>query len=245
MNNKDNQHCILFLLLLTIISSFIPVSAVMADDTKEIRWYGIYDDYSQVSLDEIKQYFDQIIQVGSTDLHQEDIIERFGEPSDTYATGASDYLLYYSMNDQESAILFFQFFSEKKADEIRQDKATNTEDDTPLIDLGLTSSEAYLVEANILVLNRNHYEPIKMTLEEVEAWQNTKEDDQKLTTMNELVEKIGDPSEKDYNFKQEVWMYTWYRNSEKVDGLTYLMVIADSDNIIQSIQSQEKPEDQQ
>ncbi|XJS10012.1 hypothetical protein ACF3NG_07655 [Aerococcaceae bacterium WGS1372] len=238
-NNQKNKGIRLLFLLVILLSANVTVTAIgesqSTDYTDEIRWYGVYDNYSQLSLDEINQHFEQIIKEGSTDHQQEDIIELFGEPSDCYMTGASEYLIYYSMNDLESVILYFHFFSEKKAEEISKTTAENSTDDTRASEEELSETDLYLSEVNKLVLNQSNFTPLKMSVEEVKEWQDSQEDDRRIKTRDELIDHIGEPSEIIYNFKQDKWTYTWYRNNKNVDGLTYLSAEVDSANNIQLI----------
>ena len=88
-----------------------------------IRWFGAYDDLPQIPLDELKSTFETFISEGSTDMTKEEVIELAGEPAETFDAGASEFLLYYSMNDEESAILYAQIFSEEKAAEASSGQA--------------------------------------------------------------------------------------------------------------------------
>lgn len=249
MNNRQRNKIILFLFLLVTISSSMLATTVSGesqtiDYTEEIRWFGVYDEFPQVTLEAINQYFDQILEVGSTDLHQKDIIDLFGEPSGNYSAGASDFLIYYSINDAESVILYFQLFSEEKVGAISQGTAVHSDSDASSVDSD-PMNDSYLIEVNKLVLNQSHFEPLKISSEEVKAWQDASDGDRRITDIDELVDIIGMPSEVMYNFEQEVWTYTWYRTSEKVDGLTYLSAEVASDNTIQSIQSLDNSKDKE
>lgn len=212
-----------------------------------IRWYGVYDDYPQLTLDEIKQYYEHIIKEGSTELNREDIIELLGQPSDEYVVGASEFLVYYSINDSESIIVYLQLFSQELADELNESMASNTsieeaeaaeselESTESEVEDEVVESEPYLIEVSKLVVNDNDFQPLKLSEDEVRIWQESDEDDREISTIDDLTNLIGPASEVIYNFEADLWVYNWFRNSDAVEGLNYLSVVVDNNQKIQSL----------
>ena len=212
------------------------------DKVNYIRWFGAYDDLPQIPLDELKSTFETFISEGSTDMTKEEVIELAGEPAETFDAGASEFLLYYSMNDEESAILYAQIFSEEKAAEASSGQAASTES----VESTETEEEfaaPYLTEVNLLLVNETAFEPLNITLEEIETWQDSECDNREFTTFEELQELIGEPSEITYRFEDESWLYAWIRNSEETDSIDYVMAEIDADGNIVELNTIEDSEE--
>lgn len=212
------------------------------DKVNYIRWFGAYDDLPQIPLDELKSTFETFISEGSTDMTKEEVIELAGEPAETFDAGASEFLLYYSMNDEESAILYAQIFSEKKAAEASSGQAASTESvESTETEEGFAAP--YLTEVNLLLVNETAFEPLNITLEEIETWQDSESDNREFTTFEELQELIGEPSEITYRFEDESWLYAWIRNSDETDSIDYVMTGVDADGNIVELNTIEESEE--
>lgn len=212
------------------------------DKVNYIRWFRAYDDLSQTPLDELKSTFETLISEGSTGMTKKEVIELAGEPAETFDAGASEFLLYYSINDEESAILYAQIFSEEKAAEASNAQAASTE--------AVESTEPeegfaapYLTEVNLLLVNETAFEPLNITLEEIETWQDAESDNREFTTFEELQELIGEPSEITYRFEDESWLYAWIRNSNETDSIDYVMAEVDADGNIVELNTIEDSEE--
>lgn len=200
-----------------------------------IRWYGVYDGFPQIDLKLINESFYKLIEKGSVDMNRDAIVELIGEPSESYEVGTSEFLLYYSMNDTESAIMYVQLFSEELAAE-----ASETADIESMVESEASSTEneykePYLAEVSKLIVNERDFQELSITEDEVIEWQEADEDDREFTTIDELVDRIGFASEELYNFQNETWLYNWYRDSESVEGLSNLSATFDKESLIQSL----------
>lgn len=233
------QKLRLQLMGLLILLLFIPVNIQASSGSIElteedkvdyIRWFGVYDDEVQIDFSDIKDNFKTLVGEGSVEYKQSDVTQLLGEPADTFEVGASEFLLYYSMNNTESAILYVQLFSEELASQ-----------DQPLENADFP--EPYMVEANILIVNESDFTTLKISEEDVRQWQKRLDESKEEIIIDELIEKIGEPSELTYNFEQSSWQYAWHRNSEVVSGLNYLSAEADQDGRLVSLDTYDESDE--
>lgn len=203
-----------------------------------IRWFGTYDEQSQLTLEELQTGFEKILAEGSTKTSREEVIDILGNPAETFSAGASEFLVYYSINDAESNIVYVQLFSKEKAAD------ANAMDDSGETNEEKSYDDVYLNEVNLMVVNESAFESLNVTEEEVSQWQAESEDDQVFANSSELIKRIGQPSETTYNFESSTWRYAWIRNSEVISDLNYLLVEADQDGMITLVDTVRETEEE-
>ena len=96
---------------------------------------------------------------------------------------------------------------------------------------------------NLLLVSETAFEPLNITLEEIETWQDAESDNREFTTFEELQELIGEPSEITYRFEDESWLYAWIRNSNETDSIDYVMAEVDADGNIVELNTIEDSEE--
>lgn len=210
------------------------------DQAEYIRWFGTYDEQSQLTLEEIQTGFEKILAEGSTETSREEVIAMLGDPAETFSVGASEFLVYYSINDEESNIVYVQLFSKEKAAEMNSMDSTGDASETNEV----AYDDAYLNEVNLMVVNESAFAPLNVTEEEVSQWQDESEDDHVFENSSALIERIGQPSEITYNFESSTWRYAWIRNSEVITDLNYLLVETDQDGKITFVDTVRETEEE-
>ena len=223
--NQKNKLLSVALFILTLCSPFnIYASEGIEMKTEDkidyIRWFGTYDDEKQTTLKEIKADFVTLMSDGTIEMTRAEIITLLGEPAETFDVGASQFLVYYSINNEESDILYVQLFSE--------------EDQT---------KEPYLAEVNLLIVNENDFEPLNITEEQVLTWQDDSKENREFTSVEDLIDVIGEPSELTYNFQQDTRRFAWIRNSVAVSGLNYVVAETDKDGSLHLIDTFHKQDE--
>lgn len=207
-----------------------------------IRWFGAYDNLPQTPLDQLKATFETLISEGSTDMTKEEVIKLAGEPAETFEAGASEFLLYYSMNDEESAIFYAQIFSEEKAAEASGTQTALNESEESIKNKKEFATP-YLTEVNLMLVNETAFEPLNIRLDEIETWQEADSESRKFNTIEELRELIDEPSDVTYRFEDKSWQYAWVRNSDETESLNYVIAKVDADGNIVELNTIEESEE--
>lgn len=205
------------------------------DKVNYIRWFGAYDDQLQTPIEELQRVFETLVNEGSTEMNKEVIIELIGEPAESFEVGASEFLVYYSINDEESDILYIQIFSEKKATEANEAQIEPVEDNDV--------RAPYLSEVNLIIVSKTDFQPLNITPEVIKTWQDAAKEDREFSTIEELIERIGEPSELTYNFEEEIWRFAWIRNSEQITSLNYVAAEVDDEGNLQILETIEETEE--
>lgn len=202
--------CILLALtsLYCITLPLKPYAAAAADITDEaradgyFRWFGIYDDYNQIEIETAEEIMRQLIEEGESSMTFEETAAMLGAEGYEESVGESKFLRYYSMNDEQSLLLYVQFFLE--------------EDEYTL----------YSIEAQNV--SEQFFESFNLKQEEIDNWQKTDTIERQIKTYDNLAEILGTPSIINYNYKHEVLKFAWERDSVVFPEFNYIEAETDA-----------------